>query len=78
MEKLYKNEAEKCIQVGKVLLVKFCITSEQNQLPHSLSQKYLVERNKEHKEKKLHCYYYKKLKNDNEIDIKASLAWARE
>ena len=69
-------------QVGKVLLVKFCITSEQNHLPRSLSQKYLVERNKEHlqgyKEKKLHCYYYKKLKNDNEIDIKASLAWARE
>ena len=82
MEKWYKNETEKCIQVGEVLLVKFCITSEQNQLPRSLIQKYIVERNKEHlqgyKEKKLHCYYYKKLKNDNEIDIKASLAWARE
>ena len=51
-------------------------------MPHSLSQKYLVERNKEHlqgcKEKKVHSYYYKKLKNDNEIDIKASLAWARD
>ena len=82
MEKLCKNETEKCIQVGKVLLMKFCITSEQNLLPHSLNQKYLVERNKEHlqgyKEKKVHSYYYKKLKNDNEIDIKASLAWARD
>ena len=30
MEKLCKNETEKCIQVGKVLLMKFCIISEQN------------------------------------------------
>ena len=44
---------------------------------------HLVKRNslkatKKEKEKKLYSYYYKKLKNDNEIDIKASLSWMRD
>ena len=71
MEKVYENETEKSIRIGNELLAKFNITSEQNELPRSLSQKYLLERNKEHlqayQEKKVHSYYYKKLKNDNEI-----------
>ena len=45
------------------------IRFEQTELPRSRSQKYLVERNK---------YYYKKLKNDNESDIKASLCWTSD
>ena len=69
MEKVYENETEKSIRIGNELLAKFNITSEQNELPRSLSQKYLLERNKEHlqayQEKKVHSYYYKKLKNDN-------------
>ena len=81
MEKVYENETEKCIRVGNELLAKFNITSEQNELSRSLSQKYLVERNKEHlqayKEKKVHNYYYKKIKSDNEMDIKAILSWTR-
>ena len=48
MEKVYENETEKCIRVGNELLAKFNITSEQNESPRSLSQKYLVERSKEH------------------------------
>ena len=64
------------------LLAKFNITSEQNEFPRLLNRKYVVERNKEHlqayEEKKVHSYYYKKLKNDNEIDIKASLSWTRD
>ena len=48
MEKVYENETEKCIRVGNELFKKFNITSEQNKLPRSLSQKYLVERNKKH------------------------------
>ena len=64
------------------LLAKFNITSEQNEFPRLLNRKYLVERNKEHlqayEEKKVHSYYYKRLKNDNEIDIKASLSWTRD
>ena len=48
MEKVYENETGKCIRVGNKLLAQFNITSEQNELPCSLSQKYLVERNKEH------------------------------
>ena len=55
------------------------ITFEQNELPRSRSEKYLLERNKEHLQayegKKAHKYYYKKLKNGNGIDIKASLCW---
>ena len=82
MEKVYEKETEKCIRVGTELLAKFNITSEQNELPRSLIQKYLVECNKEHlqayEEKKVHSYYYKKLRNDNEIDIKASLSWTRD
>ena len=31
-----------------------------------------------YKGNKVHSYYYKKLKNDNEIDIKASLSWTRD
>ena len=79
MEKMNENKTEKCIRVGNELLAKINITSEQNELPRSLRQKYLVERNKEHllayEEKEVHSYYYKKLKNDGEIDIKASLSW---
>ena len=79
---MHENETEKCNRVGNELLAKFNITSGQNKLPRSLSQKYLVERNKEHlqayEEKKVHSYYYKKLKSDNEIDIKASLSWTRD
>ena len=64
------------------LLAKFNITSEQNEFPRLLNRKYVVERNKEHlqayEEKKVHSYYYKRLKNDNEIDIKASLSWTRD
>ena len=79
MEKVYENETGKYIRISNELLGKFNITSEQNELPHSLSQKKLVEHNKEHlqeyEEEKIHSYYYKKLKNDNEIDIKASLPW---
>ena len=48
MEKVHENDTEKCIRVGHKLLAKFNITSERNELPCSLSQKYLVERNKEH------------------------------
>ena len=48
MEKVYENETEECIRVGNELLAKFDITSKQNELPRSLSQKYLVERNKEY------------------------------
>ena len=62
----------KCIWVGNESLAKFNITSEQNELPCSFSQKYLVECNKKYEayeEKKVHSYYKKKLKNDNEIDI---------
>ena len=47
MEKVYENQTEKCIRVGNKLLTKFKITSEQNELPCSLSEKYLVEFNKE-------------------------------
>ena len=48
MEKMYENDTENCIRVGNKLLAKFGITDEQNELPCSLSQKYLVECNKEH------------------------------
>ena len=48
MEKMYENDTENCIRVGNKLLAKFSITDEQNELPCSLSQKYLVECNKEH------------------------------
>ena len=34
MEKVYKNETGKCFQVGREVLGKFDISSEQNQLPH--------------------------------------------
>ena len=82
MENVYENETEKLIRVGNELLANFNITSEQNELPRSLSQRYLVKRNKEHLQtyegKKGHSYYYKKLKNDNEINIKASLSWTRD
>ena len=81
-EKVYKNETEKCIWVGNELLAKFNITSKQNELPCSLSQKYLVEHNKEHLEtykgNSVHSYYYKTLKNDNKIDIITSLSWTRD
>ena len=82
MEKVYQNKTEKCIWIGNELLAKFHITTEQNELPCSLSQKYIVQRNNEHLQayegNKVHSYYYKKLKNDNEIDIKASLSWTRD
>ena len=47
MEKVYEDETEKCIRVGKKLLAKLNITSKQNELPRSLSQKKLAESNKE-------------------------------
>ena len=82
MENVYENETEKLIRVGNEFLANFNITSEQNELSRSLSQRYLVKRNKEHLQtyegKKGHSYYYKKLKNDNEINIKASLSWTRD
>ena len=31
-----------------------------------------------YEEKKVHSYYYKKISNDNQIDIKASLSWTRD
>ena len=41
---------------------------------HLVRSIYIVQRNKKHlqayKGNKVHSYYYKKLKNDNEIDIK--------
>ena len=49
---------------------------------HLVRSIYIVQRNKKHlqayKGNKVHSYYYKKLKNDNEIDIKASLSWTRD
>ena len=47
MEKVYEDETEKCIRVGNKLLAKFNITSKQDELPRSLSQKKLAESNKE-------------------------------
>ena len=49
---------------------------------HLVRSIYIVQRNKKnlqaYKGNKVHSYYYKKLKNDNEIDIKASLSWTRD
>ena len=49
---------------------------------HLVRSIYIVQCNKKHlqayKGNKVHSYYYKKLKNDNEIDIKASLSWTRD
>ena len=49
---------------------------------HLVRSIYIVQRNKKHlqayKGNKVHSYYYKKLKNNNEIDIKASLSWTRD
>ena len=53
MEKVYEDETEKCIRVGNKLLAKFNITSKQNELPRSLSQKKLAESNKEGKGKEI-------------------------
>ena len=53
MEKVYEDETEKCIRVGNKLLAKFNITSKQDELPRSLSQKKLAESNKEGKGKEI-------------------------
>ena len=82
MKRVYASEAEKCIRVGNELLVTFGITPVQNEEPRPLSQKYLAAINKKHlneyEGKSVHSYYFKKLKNDNEIDIKTSLSWSRD
>ena len=74
----YVREYEKVyiIRVGNELLVNNDITETPDAKPKSLSRTYAKAKSKEHEQqytkKKMHGYYYRKLQQDDNIDISVS------
>ena len=74
----YVNEREQAyiIRLGNELLINNDITETPDAKPKSLSRKYTKAKAKEHEQqytnKKMHRCYYRKLQQNNNIDISAS------